>query len=183
LVTRTARDRDHFEEAGVNLRPQSAKPIARKQGLVIQELPDEVLVYDLERDRAHCLNETAAFVWQRCNGRRSIAQIAKILGHHLDCVVDENIVWLALDQLSRNHLLEKQTAIPQTITTMNRRALVRAMGLTAAVAIPLVTSILAPTLHAPVSCIPQNAACDPLTGPPCCSGLSCSGGTCQPPNP
>ena len=52
------------------------KPLARKEGLVIQELPDEVLVYDLDRDRAHCLNQTAAFVWQRCDGRTSTVEIA-----------------------------------------------------------------------------------------------------------
>ncbi|PYS79821.1 MAG: hypothetical protein DMF70_12375, partial [Acidobacteria bacterium] len=56
------------------------KPLARKEGLVIQELPDEVLVYDLDRDRAHCLNETAAFVWQRCDGRTSTVEIARSLG-------------------------------------------------------------------------------------------------------
>lgn len=38
------------------------RPLARSEGLVIQEMPDEVLVYDLETNKAHCLNETAAFV-------------------------------------------------------------------------------------------------------------------------
>jgi hypothetical protein len=38
----------------MNEKARTAKPIARKQGLVIQELPDEVLVYDLDRDRANC---------------------------------------------------------------------------------------------------------------------------------
>src|SRR5207247_602529 len=94
---------------------RNAKPIARKQGLVIQELPDEVLVYDLDRDLAHCLNTTAAFVWQRCNGKQTTAQIARTLGDHLDCVVDEKIVWLALDQLGRNHLLDRQPVPPPAL--------------------------------------------------------------------
>src|SRR2546427_7946707 len=98
------------------------KPIARRQGLVIQELPDEVLVYDLERDRAHCLNETAAFVWHRCDGRNSIAQIARTLANQLNCEVDEKIIWLALDQLGGSHLLEKRPAVPQAMKCMNRRA-------------------------------------------------------------
>ena len=152
-----------------------AKPIARKQGLVIQELPDEVLVYDLERDRAHCLNETAAFDWQRCNGRNSTGQIAKILGHHLDCLVNEKVVWLALDQLGRNHLLEKQPAVPQAMKGMNRRAMVRALGLTAAVAIPLVTSIVAPTPTQAASGLPAGQQCS--TGSECLSGI-CNAGTC-----
>src|ERR1700716_498634 len=104
----------------MNEKAPNAKPIARKQGLVIQELPDEVLVYDLERDRAHCLNETAAFVWQRCDGRNSTAQIARTLGDRLNCEVDEKIVWLALDQLGRSHLLESQPATPPPVMGVNR---------------------------------------------------------------
>src|ERR1700674_441139 len=81
------------------------KPLARKAGLVIQELPDEVLVYDLERDRAHCLNQTAAFVWQRCDGRTSTGEIARSLGQEVNAAVDEKVVWFAIDQLGRNHLM------------------------------------------------------------------------------
>ena len=35
------------------------KPMRRTEGLVVKELEDEVLVYDLERHRAHCLNAPA----------------------------------------------------------------------------------------------------------------------------
>jgi len=173
LKLRSAGDEDFL---GVNKKPLIAKPVARKQGLVIQELPDEVLVYDLERDRAHCLNETAAFVWQRCDGRNSTAQIALTLGNQLNCEVDEKIVWLALDQLGRNHLLEKQPAVPQAMKSMNRRAMVRALGLTAAVAIPLVTSILAPTAQAATSCRGGGVAC--TDSAQCCSNLCDQTGHC-----
>jgi hypothetical protein len=44
------------------------KPEARKDGLVIQDLPEEILVYDLNTNKAHCLNQTAAYVWQACDG-------------------------------------------------------------------------------------------------------------------
>ena len=118
------------------------KPLARKDGLVIQELPDEVLVYDLNSDRAHCLNQTAAFVWQRCDGRNTTAQIARKLGQQFDCSVDEKIVWLALDQLGRNHLLARQPVPPAELMGMNRRSMLRALGLAGAVAVPLVTSIM-----------------------------------------
>jgi hypothetical protein len=155
------------------------KPIARRQGLVIQELPGEVLVYDLERDRAHCLNESAAFVWQRCDGRNSIAQIARSLGNRLNCEVDEKIVWLALDQLGRNHLLERHLLVPQAMKGMNRRAMVRALGIGAAVAIPGVTSIVAPTpAQAATGCIPSGQTCQ-NGGLACCPNLNCINGTCQ----
>lgn len=162
----------------MNEKARNAKPVARKQGLVIQELPDEVLVYDLDRDRAHCLNQTAAFVWQRCNGKNSTAQIARTLGQQFDCKVDEKIVWLALDQLGRNHLLETKP-IPPALLGMNRRAMVRALGLAAVVAVPVVTSIVAPTPAQAATCVGQGGSCS--TASQCCPGLTqCTGGTCQP---
>lgn len=147
------------------------KPLARKDGLVIQELPDEVLVYDLNSDRAHCLNQTAAFVWQRCDGRNTTEQIARKLGQQFDCSVDEKIVWLALDQLGRNHLLEQQPLPPPALIGMNRRAMVRALGLSTAVAVPLITSILAPT--------PVQAASGLPSGSACCTGAECTSGICN----
>jgi len=39
-------------------------PLARKDQLIVKEVDDEVLVYDLKTDQAHCLNKTAALVWK-----------------------------------------------------------------------------------------------------------------------
>ncbi len=54
------------------------KPEARKDGLVIQDLPEEILVYDLNTNKAHCLNQTAAYVWQVCDGNNSVTDITKL---------------------------------------------------------------------------------------------------------
>jgi len=165
----------------MNQKARSGKPIARKQGLVIQELPDEVLVYDLDRDRAHCLNPTAAFVWQRCDGKHTTAQIARTLGQQFDCAVDEKIVWLALDQLGKNHLLDRQPAPPPALMGMNRRTMVRALGLAAIVAVPVVTSIVAPRPAQAATCTPQNGGC--AISAECCQSpvaLTCQGGQCKP---
>src|SRR5712691_602947 len=150
-------ERDFLRRQGMYEKARNARPVARKQGLVIQELPDEVLVYDLDRDRAHCLNTTAAFVWQRCNGRNTTAQIAQTLGRQFDCAVDEKIVWLALDQLGRNHLLDRQPVLPPTLMGMNRRAMVRSLGIAAALAVPVVTSILAPPPAQAATCFPSGS--------------------------
>lgn len=146
-----------------------SKPLARKEGLVIQELPDEVLVYDLDRDRAHCLNETAAFVWQHCDGRTSTVEIARSLEKKVNASVDEKVVWFALDQLGRNNLLEAQPVPPPMMSGLNRRQMVRALGLAAAVAVPVVASIVAPTPAQAATCKTTGQAC--ATGPECCSGL------------
>ena len=50
-------------------------PRMREQGLITDELPDEILVYDLDRHKAHCLNRTAALVWRQCDGKTSSMNI------------------------------------------------------------------------------------------------------------
>ena len=158
----------------MNRKAHIEKPVARKEGLVIQELPDEVLVYDLDRDKAHCLNKSAALVWKRCDGRMTTASIAQSVATELQTPVDEKVVWLALDQLGRNDLLEQQPVPPPMLAGLNRREMVRVLGIAAAVTVPLVTSILAPTPANAASCIPSNQPCS--SPPTCCSG------TCQPSN-
>ena len=52
-------------------------PQARQEGLIVQELSEEVLVYDQQRHQAHCLNQTAAVVWRQCDGRRGAQEVAR----------------------------------------------------------------------------------------------------------
>ena len=72
-------------------------PIARKSGLVVQEVPDEVLVYDLESNKAHCLNQSAAMIWKSCDGNTSVSEIAKLVENQAGGKVTEDFVWLAID--------------------------------------------------------------------------------------
>src|SRR5438874_2322290 len=111
------------------------KPKARREGLIVQTLPDETLVYDLDRDSAHCLNQTAALVWNRCDGNSTTKQIARAVSLDLEQTIDENLVWLALDQLGRNHLLISGRPAP-VIPGMSRREVMRALAVSAAVAVP-----------------------------------------------
>jgi hypothetical protein len=55
-------------------------PTARSAHLTIQELPEETLVYDHRNNKAHCLNRTTALVWKLCDGRTSLAEIARQVG-------------------------------------------------------------------------------------------------------
>ena len=152
------------------------KPVARKEGLVIERLAEEVLVYDTDRDRAHCLNETAAFVWQRCDGRTTTTEIARLLGKQVNATVDEKLVWLALDQLGVNHLLANRPAAPASFAGLNRREMVRALGLAAAVAVPVVTSIVAPTAAQAATCKASGDTC--VSSPECCSNVCDGTGHC-----
>ena len=150
-------------------------PEARKKGLVVQELSGEVLVYDRERNKAHCLNPTAALVWNHCDGNTTVADIARAIQHDVNAPVDEDVIWLGLDQLSKSHLLQERAALPEEKARLSRREVMKRIGLAAAVALPVVTSIMAPTAAQAANCLPSGQPC--TTSAQCCSGL-CSGSTC-----
>lgn len=116
-------------------------PLARQGDLAVQELPDEVLVYDLKKHKAHCLNVTAAFVWRHCDGLTTVSQMARLLKQEVGSPVDEEVVWYALDKLSKANLLEGQVDVPVK-DGLTRRRMIRRLG--AIVAVPTVVSLVAP---------------------------------------
>ncbi len=128
----------------------SQNPKARQAGLVIQEAGDEVLVFDTERNEAHCLNRTAAVVWRACDGENDIAAIARVLEGQIDGKVDEDIVWLAIDQLSKERLLEQEMRLDGK--GVSRRDVIRKIGLAAAVALPVVAMLSFPKASLAVTC-------------------------------
>ena len=150
-------------------------PRAREANLVIQELPDEVLVYDRDTHQAHCLNPTAQLVWQHCDGKTSVAQMVRILEQELPPPVDEALVWLALDQLAKADLLLEGMPTAQR-NGVSRREVIRRVGRAAAVAVPLVTSLVAPEAVLANSCKASGSICS--SSAECCSGL-CALGFCM----
>ena len=147
----------------------SQMPVARKEGLVIQEMTDETLVYDLETNKAHCLNQTSAAIWKACDGRKSMVEISELLGKD----VPEDLVWLAIDQLSEKNLLKEKMFLK--VNGQSRREVIKKIGLAAVIALPLVTSIHAKTSSALGTC--PTGSC---TGNPtfCGTGCTCDNGVC-----
>lgn len=119
-------------------------PRAREDGLVVKVLSDELLVYDLERHQAHCLNRSAALVWEHCDGRTPVSEVVALLGTELKGAADEELVRLALDGLRKAHLLRAAASREtEPARPMSRRALIRKLGVAAAL-LPLVASIVVP---------------------------------------
>lgn len=131
-------------------------PIARKDKLVVQEMPDEVLVYDLNTHKAHCLNLTAAFVWNHCDGQFTVAEIANLLAQKKGTSISEEVVWLALKQLEKASLLQSPFAQPENGIRFSRREALRRWGAAAALSLPLVTSIVSPVAAAAASACPAT---------------------------
>lgn len=148
-------------------------PLSRTDNLVIRELDDETLVYDMERDEAHCLNRTAALVWQQCDGKTTAAQAARFLQNKLDVKVDSDLVWLAVKQLKRFHLVKATAKTP----SVSRRDLVLKYAPAALVLLPVIISITSPVPAQAASC---GQPCSTFVGCPAGCRCSFSSLTCVP---
>jgi hypothetical protein len=135
---------------------------ARRDGLLIENLGDEVVVYDLKRDRAHRLNRTTALVWSYCDGQRTVPQMAAELQRELDPAVSEDLVWLTLDRLESCCLLEGFQLRSPEQTRMSRRRVVRNVGLVGALSLllPTVTTLVVPTPAQAQSCSSDQTCSD-----------------------
>jgi len=146
-------------------------PQARRDGILFQAIDDEVIVYDTERHKAHCLNQTAARVWEHCDGQTTVADVARRLAREFEAPVDQTAVWLAVEQLQKARLLADA---PRRPTGLSRRELLKRLGVAAAVALPLVTTIRTPAAAQGASCAAQGELCGPSAGGlPCCPDLPC----------
>lgn len=132
---------------------------ARSDELVVRDLPDEVLIYDLRNNKAHCLNETAAFIWNNCDGQRTAVEIARMMEDKWKTPVTEAAVWFALDKLGKADLLQERITLPQAHAGMSRRSAVQRLGLGALLAAPLVMSLAAPQAASAASLPPICTAC------------------------
>ena len=165
------------------LKDGTGRPRRRRDGLVVQELPEETLVYDLERHRAHCLEAVAAAVWEASDGHRTVEQIAARAAKRIGRRVPEEAAWLALRRLGRARLLEVPVATPATGPFTSRRDWLKKAALFGGLS---VLSITAPTAAQAATCV-SATACGALqnrfcAGTPCCTtgpNPAPPGTTCQ----
>lgn len=160
------------------------KPQTRRSGLLIRELPDEMLVYDQERHRAHCLNRTAAAVFRLADGTRSVDELTHALDPAAKSPDAAAAVKLALEQLSESSLLEGRPE--ESAEGLTRRDVARRFGIAAAILLPAVVTVLAPTpAEAAATCVtscagqPNGTPCTCTGNPPCTA--ACQSGVCPDP--
>ena len=148
---------------------ESVGPRARTNRLVTRDLGDELLVYDLERHKAYCLNPVAMQVFRHCDGETTIPAMALRVGGALGLSIDEQAVRLGLVRLAKAHLLDGP--VGQILHT-SRRDMLRTLGRAAVVAVPLVTALTVPT-----SAQAQATGCF-ANGTPCNVNSQCCSGRC-----
>lgn len=156
-------------------------PKTRQSNLLVQEIEKEVLIYDLTINKAFCLNQTSALVFELADGTRTNSEISELMSVRLKTLVSEDVVWLALDQLRKDNLLEKADELPNDLRGLTRREVIKRVGLSSMVMLPVISSVIAPQAAQAASGATLGLLAVCSTSPECISG-NCHpvmGGTTQ----
>lgn len=120
-------------------------PVARQDDLVMQELQDELLIYDLKIGKAFCLNKTSALVWAECDGAKTVDEISISISRKLKKSFGKEIVRVALDDLKKNDLLANGQDVDVNFGGIHRREVIKKAGITSMIALPVISSLVVPT--------------------------------------
>ncbi len=168
----------------------SKLPAAINSDMLTQQLGKELLLYDLKTNKAYSLNETAAIIYLACEGETSFEELKA------QTDFSDDLIFLALEDLRKENLIDKN--YQSNLEGVSRREVIKRIGLTTITALPLISSLIAPTVANarssgvnPATCPadPVGACIDTETyragpasslaecqtivdaGPPCCSNL------------
>lgn len=142
-------------------------PKSRRSDVVVQELASEILIYDLKINKAFALNKTASTVYRACDGKTSFAELKRTTQF------TDEIIFLSLDELKKENLLEADLYI-SPFAGMTRREIIRQVGLATMIALPMISSLVAPSAANAASgslCPTGPAPSDPI-------GIQGNGNTC-----
>lgn len=123
------------------------KPLARRSGIFAENLPKELILYDKTNDKVHCLNRTAATIWESSDGSKTVDDLAHIVEAKSGVRADRNLVVRAIEELKKAGLMEAGGGMVAGAGLTSRR---EAVGKIAMAGSALVATIFAapPTAHA-----------------------------------
>ena len=107
--------------------------------LLIRKVGDEVIIYDSKTQKAHCLSDIAASVWQLSEAQKSVREICVALEQP-----DEQQVLAILSELESAGLVVNPIPDIGHDNKLSRRELVKKAGVGIALAAPFLTSIIVP---------------------------------------
>lgn len=154
----------------------TAVPAARSQGLLIEPVGDETVVYDTDSHQTHCLKPLAAVVFDCSDGDATVAEISAIAAERLGRTVTESEVADAVAQLAGLSLLGTgDVLVVSGSNGVSRREMIHRIAFSGAavtVGSSLITTV-APSTARAASGLPTGCSgCS--TGADCMSGLCCA---------
>ena len=114
-------------------------PIAKTDNLVIQNFENETLIYDLNANKAFCLNETSAIVYQACDGKTTFDELKNKTNF------TDDLIHLTFSALQKQGFIEIPLDYVSPLAGMSRREAVKKVGLATVFALPIIASIVAPS--------------------------------------
>jgi hypothetical protein len=147
------------------------KPLARKSGIFAENLPEEVVLYDKTHDKVHCLNKTAAAVWENSDGSKTVDELTRVVEAKSGAPADRKLVLQALEELEEAGLMEAGSAVVAETGLPSRREAVGKMVMAGSALVATIVAA-APKAHAsqdppkggdpPPLPTPHNPPSDPL---------------------
>lgn len=150
-------------------------PIAENKNIVVQNIGKEILIYHLVSNKVFCLNETLSKVYMACDGKTTYEEFKSRYQF------TDDLIFLSLDELKSENLIETDSEYQSPFATLTRREAVRRVGFSTMIALPVISSVIAPTsVNAASPTTPctytANTSC-PFDGTfrqgICCDGLRC----------
>ena len=149
-----------------------SRPIARTEGLLVESVGDETVVYDTDAREAHCLKSLAGAVFTYADGTRSAADIAELAAYRLGTPVTEAEVADAIAQLDSAALLDRGPLVVRNGNGgISRRDALKRFGAVAGVAAatPLIATVSASAAPGD-SKIPTGGCCGNTKSDTCTGG-------------
>jgi hypothetical protein len=114
-------------------------PLARRTDVISEEVSGDCIVYDPRRNKAHHLNSTLTWIWNRCDGQTDVESMTESFECQFGTTISTEMLISGLQQLEKCELLEGPIQLPD-VASVSRRSV-----MAGAVLMPAVVSILAPT--------------------------------------
>jgi hypothetical protein len=173
------------------------RPHARrnKDDVIIDNVGDEVIIYDLKNQHCYALNSMSATIWDLCDGQTTLPEMALVLKQANNLSDEEATVVIdaSLEQLIESELLvDDFSHMVQSEASADRRTLLKKLG--GLISLPAISSIVMQPALAQISvnclvCIgvvcqpgsercynPSNGKCQCVAVPGCGNvGTSCEG--------
>ena len=123
-------------------------PKNRTSGILEREADSELLIYDLQIDKAYNLNETSKIVYKACSRAATFDELKQRYQF------DDDLIYLTLDELKQRNLIEDDYVSP--FAGINRREVIRKVGLATMIALPTISSLIAPPAANAVSTVQSD---------------------------
>ncbi len=120
--------------------------------MVVQALGKELLVYNLSTHKAFCLNETSMIVFEACAEGKTFEDLKR------EHQFTEDLIYLTLDTLAKEDLINRE--YQSKLAGISRRDAIRKLGMATIIALPVISSLVAPKAAnaASVRCVNPGGA-------------------------